>query len=423
MVRWNKTLEQWPSLDGADEATVLRALASVKFPHGMIDRITEDKGSAKPIDTNGRWFRLSFTHRVLDSFFSDEKLWNTKNTNWQRAFHGTALHNLPNIVTRGLETGPNALPNARGNYRAQTYVEGDKRKHCAFMYSTHVAVEHCNPCWWFGSVLEVFVDRNRGGTAHDQWRQDHGSVHLTAAWIHICDIRKAYEKDYVGTMRLSLSQYEDGIKSLADDDKVKPEDGMNLTLRDAMEYRIARHTKRECPSPLKTKKQPQGPTLRKQETDAANAEGSSAVRPKQDTAKVASSSKAVPAKARPGTPSPPWRRGKSEKEPVKASEIVITSQSEEVPSGSSASKSAPMRIEGSRSTLKDPTNRTKHSASAGSGDAPWRKPRADTPGGSRLDPIPLPVSFPNDGSIPRSSRTPSPLNRDDVVNIFRKRPK
>jgi hypothetical protein len=108
------------------------------------------------------------------------------------------------------------------------------------MYSTHVAVPHVNPCWWFGCLLEVLADRNRGDTKHNQWRQTDGSIHITGAWIHVADIREAYEKNHVGTLRVCKPQLMLGLRAL------RP----NYTLRDALEHVYAERTGAQFVEPL-----------------------------------------------------------------------------------------------------------------------------------------------------------------------------
>ena len=412
---WNKHVRDNPilgncrGLEEVNEGTILQALASVRFPHGMIDSITEATGSEKPVDTTGRWFKLSFTHQVLDSFFSDPCLWKEKYTDWNFAWHGTALHNLPRIVNRGLVTGPNALPNKNGYYRAQVYCEREARKHLAFMYSTHVAIPNVNPCWWFGALCELLVDRNRGGKAHGQWRQEAGSVHLTGAWIHVCDIRKAYEPGYVSTMRVSQSQYEDGMSSLLKQNDEASNNVGNFTLRDALEYRLARRLNEKCPEPMQSKEEKHGSLPRDQAADQANARGPSAVQPQLDTTEAASSSKAIPAKARPGSQQPPWAREKDQSESDSAQEIFqknVELRKAMFPSWNpitvvmppprppqetepSVAKTTSIRTESSRSIPK--------ARSGGDGETyPWREKQSRSPRGSDDD--------------------------EEKVNIFRKRP-
>ena len=97
---------------------------------------------------------------------------------------------------------------------------------------THVAVPYVKPNLFFGCLLELLVDRSRGDTLHSQWRQQDGSVHLTGAWIHVLDIRKAYEDGYVGTMRVHKPQYMQGIRAAK----------AGHFLRDALEYSAAERT-------------------------------------------------------------------------------------------------------------------------------------------------------------------------------------
>ena len=67
---------------------------------------------------------------------------------------------------------------------------------------------------------------------HRQWRQQDGSVHLTGAWIHVLDVRRAYDAGYVGTMRIDHPQLTLGLAKTV----------KGHFLRDAMEYHIAEKT-------------------------------------------------------------------------------------------------------------------------------------------------------------------------------------
>jgi len=192
---------------------------------------------------------LEFSTAVLDAFFADPSLWSESGSDWQSAWHGTALHNLPQILLRGLLKGPNALLDTNGTYTAKVYCERQERRMCAYMYSTHVAVPYVNPNLFFGCLLELLVDRSRGDTKHHQWRQRDGSVHLTGAWVHVLDIRRAYDPGYVGTVRLSSPQFALGIRSAK----------RGHYLRDAIEYQIAEKTG-EILKPLEPKKAPSSTT-------------------------------------------------------------------------------------------------------------------------------------------------------------------
>ena len=248
LVKNNRAMSEWPRLadiSKEDLATsVAQALASVDFPPGHVDSMTEHTGDSRPCNTNGRWFFLDFTKTVLDDFFADPLLWNNGQSNWQTAYHGTALHNLPRVLHQGLLKGPNTLQDRNGTHTARIYCEGSKRRMCSFMYSTHVGIPFVNPCLFFGVLLELLADRSRGDTKHHQWRQDNGSTHLMGAWVHIVDIRDAYEKGYVGTVRVSEPQFRNGVRSLRS----------KYFLRDAMEYQNAkRHGNGEIVLPLPPK--------------------------------------------------------------------------------------------------------------------------------------------------------------------------
>ena len=231
-VQRNDVLHEWPTLDQMKIDDVAKALASVDMMPGLIDNITEHKNETRPCNTNGRWFHLDLSKKVLDDFFRDDALWSGDQANWQTAYHGTALHNLPKILLEGLQKGPNSVADKRGVYEARIYCEGEKRRMCAYMYSTHVAVPYVNPNLFFGCLLELLVDRTRGDTMHRQWRQRDGSVHLTGAWVHVLDVRRAYDAGYVGTYRIDHPQLKLGLAKAV----------KGHFLRDVMEYHIAEKT-------------------------------------------------------------------------------------------------------------------------------------------------------------------------------------
>jgi hypothetical protein len=206
-------------------------LASVGFPAGIVDTIQEHTDTA-PCLTNGRWFYIALDPAAENTFLTDEKLWKPgTETSWQRAWHGTSLHCLPKIQTMGLMAGPNSVEEdpLGGQPDAYVYCEGEARKKYAFMYSTHVAIPRLNPCWYFGCLLELVVDRARGDEVHGQWQQEKKSVYRTGIWIHVGDIRKAYDPGFLGTMRIHGPQYRLGLRGLR----------KGHSLRDAMEYKKA----------------------------------------------------------------------------------------------------------------------------------------------------------------------------------------
>ena len=162
--------------------------------------------------------------------FGDAALWdNSGATDWKTAYHGTAIHNLPRVLAHGLLRGPNAIPTPGGKLEARVYCEGSERKHCAFAYTTHVSVPGVNPCLVFGVLLELLVDRKRGSTSRGQWQQPEGSAHTCAVWLHVADLRKAYDKGFAGTLRVHKPQYSKGIRGLHCGNYVK----------DAREYQLA----------------------------------------------------------------------------------------------------------------------------------------------------------------------------------------
>ena len=118
-------------------------------------------------------------------------------------------------------------PNATGEQVAKIYCEGMKRVERAFYYMTHVAVPGINPNLQFACLLDLLVDRNRGNTHKGQWRQEAGSVLVTGTWIHMADIRRAFDPGYIGTLRVCEEQYDLGLGKIH---------ASGETLRDATEY-------------------------------------------------------------------------------------------------------------------------------------------------------------------------------------------
>ena len=85
------------------------------------------------------------------------------------AYHDKSLENLPLIVARGFDTGPHSIMN-----NPRVYCEGSQRKECTLGYKTHVHIPGLNPMRMWAGQLECLV--NRGGTKHNQWHQQQGSV-------------------------------------------------------------------------------------------------------------------------------------------------------------------------------------------------------------------------------------------------------
>jgi hypothetical protein len=81
---------------------------------------------------------------------------------------------------------------------------------------------------------------------HQQWRQSDGSVHITGAWIHVADIREAYQKNYVGTLRVCKPQFKLGLKAISETGWRKPEH----TLKDALEHVYAERTGAQFVEPI-----------------------------------------------------------------------------------------------------------------------------------------------------------------------------
>ena len=112
------------------------------------------------------------------------------------------------FLAEGLKAGPIAIdPDKHGRYQASVYTEGPKRRHCSFYYATHIAVPGIPPNFWFGVVLECQGDANRRKVKHHQWSYEQGAVHIVCAYLHVFDIRRAYDEGSVGSCRVHEKQY------------------------------------------------------------------------------------------------------------------------------------------------------------------------------------------------------------------------
>ncbi len=58
-------------------------------------------------------------------------------------------------------------------------------------------------------MIELLVDRNRGGTLHDQWHQQEGSVIPVAVYIHAVDLELSYQPGFTGWLLVDAQQIDD----------------------------------------------------------------------------------------------------------------------------------------------------------------------------------------------------------------------
>ena len=206
-VEKSSLLQSLPGLADIEEQHVLSALAWSGVDTRILKSIKRLDAEEAPIWTNGVFFEVRLAELPKADIMPSEPSWKEGPT-WETCWHSTSLTNLPEILTNGIKTGPNALFDPKtGTYRASVYTEGSKRKHCSFMYSTHIAVPGLPPVWWFGVAIECIGDANRRKKQHLQFLYESGAVHVNTVYIHVRDIRLAYEKNHVGFTRVHATQY------------------------------------------------------------------------------------------------------------------------------------------------------------------------------------------------------------------------
>ena len=162
----------------------------------------------EPVDTAGMLCEASLAELPeVTNIFGDQTGWRSA-PQWETAWHSSALPNLPGFLEKGVQSRPNALKDKRGYYSARCYAEGHQRRHCSFLYSTHVAVPGIPPAWWFGMMFECLGDKSRRRTENNQHSYAKGALHLHSIFIHVADIRQAYQKGYSGQLRVHWNQYQ-----------------------------------------------------------------------------------------------------------------------------------------------------------------------------------------------------------------------
>ena len=126
------------------------------------------------------------------------------------------MDNLPMIVARGLDTGPHSIVN-----KPRVFCEGSHRKDCTLGYMTHVHIPGLNPMWMWAAQLEFLVDRNRGGTIHERWHQQRGSVHLVGINLHVFNLKDAYKENNVGRFKVHKPSMQYGLQLCKDIDELQ----------------------------------------------------------------------------------------------------------------------------------------------------------------------------------------------------------
>ena len=199
-------LQSFPGLAGIEEEHVSQALAWSGVDTGILNSIKRLSAKEAPMVTNGVFFEVRLAE-LPKADVMPSKASGKEGPNWEPCWHSTSLTNLPEILTNGIKTGPNALVDKKGTYRASVYTEESKRKHCSFMYSTHIAVPGLPPVWWFGVAIKCIGDQNRRRKQHSQFLYESGAVRVNTVYIHVRDIRLAYERQHVGFTRVLATQY------------------------------------------------------------------------------------------------------------------------------------------------------------------------------------------------------------------------
>ena len=97
-----------------------------------------------------------------------------------------------------LEVGKLKIGPSQTSEKIGIYCEGESRKSCTVPYAAHV-IEDMNPPLLVACVLELCVNRKRGGTIHDQWFQkDEDSVFITGIYTHLVQVTKFFGKGFKG---------------------------------------------------------------------------------------------------------------------------------------------------------------------------------------------------------------------------------
>ena len=126
------------------------------------------------------------------------------------AYHGTALSNVYDSLTQGIEPGMMHFEDYFG-----VYCEGEHRQPCVWNYMTHESLDSEHPFHLYAAMFELCVDRSVGRTHHSQWIQPKDSVIITGVYIHVFNVLDVFSKiDHGGTMSGWLRVSEASMESL-----------------------------------------------------------------------------------------------------------------------------------------------------------------------------------------------------------------
>ena len=66
------------------------------------------------------------------------------------------------------------------------------------------------------------MDRERGGTEHNQWHQQQGSVHVVSVNIHVFNLKDAYQKESAGWFKVHKPLMRHGLRLCQAIDDLQP---------------------------------------------------------------------------------------------------------------------------------------------------------------------------------------------------------
>ena len=120
---------------------------------------------------------------------------------------------LTSVVAEGLKSGVNATGNKIG-----IYCERPKRLSSVLTYIPHTCFD-TNFGLLSGCVLELLVDRARGGTIHNRrYQREPESVLITGVYVHVWSIAHCNQKGFLGWLKVHLSAFERLRHSYCDTD-------------------------------------------------------------------------------------------------------------------------------------------------------------------------------------------------------------
>jgi hypothetical protein len=127
---------------------------------------------------------------------------------YQDAYHGTSMKALAKIAITG-DIGA-AVNDQDGKCKGKIFCEGRRRMHCCMNYASHNVspnVRNSDPLL-YACVLQVGVDRSRGGTFNRQWVQESGSIWIVRVLVHVVNPMDLYERGFVGWWKIHRDAYD-----------------------------------------------------------------------------------------------------------------------------------------------------------------------------------------------------------------------